>query len=54
MAGPEVLQQRGDRNPFDVLYIMVTVDGEVDDGQKRIGVYLVFLTDLFYGLVAEP
>ena len=53
VAGLEVVEEGGDADAVVVLEVGLVVDGEVDDGQEGVGVYVVHLAGLADGLVAE-
>ena len=53
MAGLQVMQQGRYGKHLVGLELTITVDGIVDDSQEGIGIHLIILTSLLYGLVTE-
>ena len=53
MAGLQVMQQGRYGKHLVGLEFTIAVDGIVDDGQEGIGIHLIILTSLLYGLVTE-
>ena len=53
MARLQILQQRGHGEARHIVHFTIAVDGEVDNGEKRIGVHILVVAYLLNSLVAK-
>ena len=53
VGGLQVFQQGAYGYAVGVVAVVIAVDGEVDDGQEGVGIYVLTLANFGHGLVAE-